>query len=301
MSSHRGHARPVSTVPGDWPPQGCIVRAALERIPAAPYHCWTAPDGKKNLLFFRTGEGYLLRFPGLADFSLDRMGTVESIRVPAGVPLDIVEHLYRNQVTPLSLGCHGLALHAAAVEVQGAAVLFVAESGSGKSTLTTALAQAGCRFLSDDSAGLRLEQGRVVVAPGHAVIRLREDSHDQLLPVARHVSGLSAGKVLVPASSDLPYCPLHRPLAAVFLLGKGEVSRTTIVPASLGHAVHGLLEHCFLLDPDDRGRLVQQFQLLGKLQAQGQVFCLDYPRDYRLLPDVVASVLAHCRAGGGQP
>ena len=41
----------------------------------APFHCYTVDDGTVWTEFYRSDEGYLLRFPDLADFEVSADGT----------------------------------------------------------------------------------------------------------------------------------------------------------------------------------------------------------------------------------
>lgn len=67
-----------------------------------------------------------------------------------------------------------LPLHAAAVEVDGEALVFGGPRAVGKTTLAAAFAAAGHRLLSEDIVCLRLGESPSVI-PGPAMIRLRHD------------------------------------------------------------------------------------------------------------------------------
>jgi hypothetical protein len=114
------------------------------------------PDGALWAQFYRADTGYLLRFPGLADFASTGL---EVTAWPApGISGQTVEHLYLNQVLPLALSMQGkLVFHASAVEIGDGAIAFMGESGKGKSTLAASFATSGYRFLTDD--GLIVEAG----------------------------------------------------------------------------------------------------------------------------------------------
>ena len=69
-------------------------QSALEE---APFHDYVFDDGTVWTEFYRLGNGYLLRFPGLADFEVSLDGT-EVVSHPAvGADAATVEHLYLNQ------------------------------------------------------------------------------------------------------------------------------------------------------------------------------------------------------------
>lgn len=81
--------------------------------------------------------------------------------------------------TPFGLVCHQrgvLPLHAAAVEVDGEAVVFAGESGVGKSTLAAAFWRRGFPVIGDDVAPFLIEKDQVVVLPSLRRIRLWADS-----------------------------------------------------------------------------------------------------------------------------
>lgn len=77
-------------------------------------------------------------------------------------------------------------LHAAAVEVNGGAVLLGAPGRRGKTTLALAFHQAGYRVLSEDLACCRITP-EPVIFPGPALMRLRPDMFDGTAPAGTHV------------------------------------------------------------------------------------------------------------------
>lgn len=80
-----------------------------------------------------------------------------------------------------------LALHAAAVEINGESVLLAAPGTFGKTTLAAAFLRAGYRVLGEDLSCLRLN-GQTAVAPGPAMLRVRRDIADRLeLPFGRRL------------------------------------------------------------------------------------------------------------------
>lgn len=72
-----------------------------------------------------------------------------------------------------------LPLHAAAVEVDGEAVLLAAPRTFGKTTLAAAFLSAGYRLLSEDVTCVRLA-GVPLVVPGPAMLRVRRDVAEAL-------------------------------------------------------------------------------------------------------------------------
>jgi hypothetical protein len=70
-------------------------------------------------------------------------------------------------------------VHAAAVEVDGSAILFAAPGRHGKTTLASAFVGAGHRLLSEDVSCCRVGE-RPAVLPGPAMLRVRRDSYEHL-------------------------------------------------------------------------------------------------------------------------
>lgn len=256
---------------------------AQSPLPSEAFQRWTLPDNENWAEFYRIPSGILLRFAGLADFSISPNG-----RAVSGVPApdasgNTVEHLYLNQVLPLALSAQGrLALHASAVAIEGSAVAFLAPSGRGKSTLAAAFAKRGVPFLTDD--GLILEQcgEEFMVQPGHPSVRLWDDS-------ARPLVGNFQGPVLNAdytsksrflAGDCFVHCTMPKPLRAVFFLSPVDSALIDIVPLHAADCCLELLKHSFHLDVEDRGRLRGHFDHISRLSAAVPGFRLGYERSY---------------------
>lgn len=72
-----------------------------------------------------------------------------------------------------------LVMHAAAVEIDGKAVVLAAPGGHGKSTLCLGFARRGFRILSDDLTCISATRAPMVW-PGPGLIRIRRDVEDQV-------------------------------------------------------------------------------------------------------------------------
>ena len=85
-------------------------------ISSKPFHHFFLDDGSVWTEFYRTDYGYLLRFPGLADFEVSADGRAIVARPAEGADANTIEHLYINQLVPLALSRQGKpAFHASAV------------------------------------------------------------------------------------------------------------------------------------------------------------------------------------------
>lgn len=279
-----------------------MVRRSQAPPVATAYHEWLAPDGESTLLFYRREDGYLLRFPELADFELSDTGQITQVWAAPGVAQEVLDSICANQVWPLALSRQGrLVLHAGVVEVGQQAVLLIGRSGAGKSTLVSACARAGYRFLADDCALLENNAGIMQVAPGRPLIRLRNDSWRRLCDgapkgnrQARLVQQAHGMKVHAPAGDYMPHCALHRKVVGIFLLeDSGYRSAASIRECSAGAGVTTLLEHSFLLDVEDPALLSRQYAHLTALVRQAGVHALTYPRRYDCLPAVIELLIGH--------
>ena len=268
-------------------------------IDSTPFHEWTFPDGTLWTRFYRVENGYLLRFPDLADFTLSSNGLEVAAYPVPGVSPQTVDHLYLNQVLPLALGRQfKLVLHASAVEVGQGAVAFLGISGRGKSTLAASFSTSGLRFLTDDGLQLEKDVSGYVIRPSHPSIRLWEDSSRALIPesteLAPPVEFTPKSRFL--AGDEVAYCDAPRSLRAVYFLGEGETDSVFIEPVGGRDAMVELVKHSFLLDIEAREMLTHHFGQLAELVKTPMFFRLDYPRRYDLLPEVREAVIRHASA-----
>jgi hypothetical protein len=134
---------------------------------------------------YSDGRAFRLWIAGGGWFSVDPAR--RRIEVPADGGLRTEERLWGIPAL-LSFRARGdLPLHAAAVEVDGGAVLLAAPRTFGKTTMAAAFHRAGHRVLSEDTSCVRLGPETAIV-PGPAMLRVRRDVAARLeLPRARRV------------------------------------------------------------------------------------------------------------------
>lgn len=279
------------------------VLAARVQAPVAiePFHTWTFPDGTLWTAFYRANDGYLLRFPDLADFQV----SADALHVtgfPAPEVSDAtVQHLYLNQVLPLVLSKQGkLVFHASAVEVAGDAIAFAAESGRGKSTLAASFAVSGFRFLTDDGLVVEPMADGHRILPSHPSIRLWEDSEAALIaPGVRTAPALSfTPKSRFLAGDEIRFCDQPRSLRRVYFLGNDKVATLAFQRLSAVEALVEWVKHSFLLDVEEKPRLASHFDQVAKLANQPIHYRLDYPRRFEELAWVRAAIVEHARSEG---
>jgi len=266
-----------------------------------PFHSWAFPDGTLWTAFYRTNGGYLLRFPGLADFQISADGVNVSCFPAPGVSEATSQHLYLNQVLPLMLSKLGKQVfHASAVEVAEGAIVFAAESGRGKSTLAASFSVNGFRFLTDDGLVLEPTAGGYHVLPSHPSIRLWADSEEALIApdtkIAPALSFTSKSRFL--AGDTIRFCDQPRPLRRAYFLGDGSAIQLKFERLSAAEALMEWVKHSFLLDIEEKSRLASHFDQVAKLANQPIHYRLDYPRRFEDLPHIRQAILEHAHEEG---
>jgi len=265
-------------------------------LESAPFQTWAHPDGTIWALFYHNPDGYIVRFPRLADFAIAEHSQRITIYPAPGVAAPTIDHLYLNQVLPLAASRQPrLVLHGSAVELGEAAVAFLGGSGLGKSTLTASFAANGYRFLTDDGLQLECAGDRHTARPSHPSIRLWDDSRSMLIPdsvdTAATLDYTSKARLL--ADGHVGFCDAPRRLAHVYLLADAGTDSITISPAAGREAIIETVRHSFILDVAGRETLTRHFGMVRELVQRVQFSRLAYPRRYARLAAVREAVIAH--------
>lgn len=162
------------------------------------------------------GVGFRLRIGSAGWFSVEP--DVRRVEIPEDGGLRAEERLWGIPIVLCYRARGDVPLHAAAVEVDGEAILLAAPRTYGKTTLAAAFHRAGHRVLSEDTSCLRLAPEPTVV-PGPAMLRLRHDVAAALdLPRARR---LAEDLDRVHYALDEPGDCTPVPVRAVVLLDEG--------------------------------------------------------------------------------
>lgn len=262
------------------------------------YH-WHNDAGDLTLSLARLEQGYLLRFPWLADFTVDTAGWQAKVWQQPGVSTETVRHLLLDQVLPHALAHQGrLVLHAAAALVAESAVAWIGPTGAGKSTLAASFHMAGYPLLSDDSLVLNaaMHGERVTAIGTYPGLRLWPQSLEALyqnLPFSTTVeNGSSKRRLLLRPVEPAVSPPKARPLAAIFVLAASEheaAVQATRISARKG--CMALVSNAFLLDVADRRRSVALLETASACVERVPMFRLSYPRRFSVLPQVHAAIL----------
>ncbi len=268
---------------------------------AEPFHRYVFEDGTVWTEFYRSDEGYLLRFPDLADFEVSADGTEVVAHPTDGTDEVTVEHLYINQLVPLALSRQGRpAYHASVVTVPGGAVAFLGKSGMGKSTLAASFALSEAAFLTDDALLVEETKDGCLAMPSHASLRLWDDSAaaliDERIAKASAISYSSKARLL--AGEALAYCEEPQTLLATYVLDRQGAKDVAIRELTGLDRYMAWLGNSFLLDIKDHALLSLHFEWTHRISGAVPTFALDYPRNYGMLPDVQDAVRHHVTSVG---
>jgi hypothetical protein len=269
-------------------------------LQAAMFAEWLFPDGARAASFYRTGGGYLVRFPDLADFEISRDALAIACHPAPSVTEATCRNLYLNQVLPLALSKRGkLVIHASAVELPPAhAAIFAGRSGSGKSTLAAAFATAGHSFLSDDGLVVEEDGDGYRAVPSHPSIRLWNDSEEAVIgagPLAISTAR-APSKQRVDAQGAIAFCHEPRPLSCVYFLGEAKAAAPQFERLAASQALIEWVKNSFLLDPEERPLLASHFERLTRLVVRLPCFRLHYQRRFDALGSVRQAIAEHCRS-----
>lgn len=271
--------------------------------PSHWFMSWTLPTGELWLSCAKDHQGYLLRFPDLADFFVDSSGR-EIICLPGpGTPPNTISHLLLDQVLPLVLNLKGReALHATAILTSLGVCAFVGPTGTGKSILAASFLRAGYPALSDDCLVLEEDGGQILATPAYPGLRLWEDAlevlgkdHNLSLSVAHYTS--KKRLVLERTLSDFTTGP--HPVARIYSLvrpdeneGNTGLPNPLIERLSARDSFMEVLPVTFRLDITDRAMLVRQFRFLERVASHVPVRRLHVPNTFSSLPAVREAIIA---------
>ena len=248
--------------------------------------------------------GYLLRFPRLADFTLDATGhEISCVAAADLVNVVTLRHLAIDHVMPRVLNLLGLdSLHATAVATPAGTIAFIGDTGTGKSTLSASFHLAGFESFCDDCLVLSEEGDRIVATPAYPGVRLWDDSFKALMgdadrgePVAQYTRKT---RLLGDATG---FRADRLPLARLYLLERPTAKNApAVVPAiarvSPAEAFPVLVGASFPLDLTDTAMLTRHFHFINRVAATVPIRRLTIPSDFAALPAVRATVLADLAA-----
>jgi hypothetical protein len=273
-------------------PLDVIEAAEADQEPLeAPVMEWTDQSGRTFGRLYPVDAQYLVWMDGVGSFRVDP--AFPAITVPRLSSGPRREARLWGVPTALCLMARGdLLLHAAAVDVDGSALILAAPGRYGKTTLGSAFLQAGHRLLSEDTTCFQLSPVPSVV-PGPALLRVRPDVYERLeLPGTRMVAR-DPERVFLALDEAARGDGAPVPIAGVvFLRRADDVAWLERVPP------HKALPDLWTLGfkfPTDEDR-TRCFQGIAELAAQVPIWNLYRRLSFDELPAVVDRIALTCVA-----
>ena len=261
----------------------------------APLQIWPEIPGKRmHVRLYGGADSYVLTIGRDHVFAIELHEIVRRggrITVSPGASARTRERLLWTTPAAVAIAARGdVALHAAAVEVDGQAILLTGPGGAGKTTTAAAFYRAGFRVLADDLACCHVSPAGL--SPGPALLRVNSDAADRVL-------GIRPDEAF-PPDSKVPFSfPAHRrgdgtpvPLGGLVMLRAGDGPIHIQRVPSLG-ALQPLWSAIFHL-PGDAHR-ARAFQLLAAMLGNIPVWDVSRRLDWAALPDLVDRIALTCR------
>lgn len=259
---------------------------------------WLVRIGRRRRPWMCSGltkHGYLIRFPGVADFLLDPDGRRVQGRPDGRATSRRIAHVLLDHALPLALSLRQkTVLHASAVVTEDGCCLFTGPSGSGKSTLAASFLAGGAKLLGDDCVILTERNGTVWALPTYASLRLWSDSLRQLarLRPAEQVRFGSSIKhsVFVAAGGSHMAHPVRR-IYQLAPLPKRRRGQAVVVGAAVAtlsprEGLMQLLGSLRRMNMTNRIGLVRELDGLSRIVELLPVRRLTIPRRYDRLDEV---------------
>src|SRR5260370_41636294 len=182
-------------------------------------------------------------------------------------------------------------LHASAIATGDKAIAIVGPSEAGKSTTAAAFAKLGYSVLSDDVVTLDERNGRFLVHPGYARIRLWPDSAEALYGSADVLPRLAPtwDKRYVDLTKDsFQFQKSPLPLAAAYILEERalDCADFRIESLSTKEALLSLIGNTYATNLMDRRMRGREFEILRRVIADVPIRRVFPPNDYESLPQL---------------
>ena len=259
------------------------------------YQHWPSANGQIWLVFGRIGSEYLLRFPGIACFSISaNFAEIQCFPEP-GARADTIRHLFLDQVLPLIVSSRGyLVLHASAVITPVGGIAFLGATGQGKSTLAASFSKEGCPFLTDDCLVLNKEGSRFLAVPSYPSLRLWPES---VFAMSRNPSDYSqvadySTKKRLRADDQFSFYTEVAMIKRFYILSNNP-SGVVIEPLRPREVIPEMVKFLFVIDVNDRTQMKEKFEALSAIAGHCPCYRLAFPRDFSLLSQLRQSILSH--------
>jgi hypothetical protein len=240
-----------------------------------------------------SSDSIAIRFPDATAIRIDNVARRIDVDAPAGATAeDTATYLTGPMLALLCRAAGRVALHAAAVVVDGRAVLLCGLSEAGKSTAAAAFARDGFDVLSDDVCAIDDAGETLLVLPAAPRVRLWPDSAALLYGEANALPPLTPtwGKLYLDLLDPPRFARAPVPAGALYLLGSGEAGVTAMRGAE---AIALLVGSSFFPECASVESRRRDFEVASRFVAQAPVARIPA----RLAPDeLVARVVDDVRA-----
>lgn len=262
-------------------------------------------DGNSELQLFQTPDYSVLHYPNCTDYYLWRD------RIICHLTNDF--HRYWVEVGLLGgvlsfwLEQQGvIALHAAAVVVNGNAIAFAATNKGGKTSLAASLMQLGYPLLTDDILPVAADGPQVLGRPGYPQMRMWPDQAEHFWGayqgLEQVVPHLSKRRIPVDEGGFGQFWAEPVPLRCLYLPDRRPVeyggTAVEITRLSPREALLELVKHAFAAQLVEAVPQMQlhRFRRLAQIAAQVSVRRLSYPSGVAYLPQVREAILQDAQA-----
>jgi hypothetical protein len=266
-------------------------------------------DGESEVLLYRLGTCWALRFTGISDFYLwpnrilchPQDPKYPALRRNPRYHHMVVEVQLLGMVLACWLEWQGVpALHASAVVVENRAVAFLSTGGGGKSSSAVTLMQAGHPLLSDDILPLERSGGAFMGRPGYPQMRMWPEQAEHFLGHYENLEivypGYSKRRVPVEENGFGSFCDVSQPLACLYLPERRNPvdwgTRIEIRPVRRREALMTLIGHSFAPHlVEAMGLQPRRLGFFAEMAPQVPMRRVIYPDGFNNLPRVRRAVL----------
>ncbi len=198
---------------------------------------------------FQSAPGqFLLRIESLARYYVRNGREITVTAIPGAEEEKILIFLMGSAFGALLHQRSILVLHASAISIENAAIVFMGPSGIGKSTLAAGFHKRGCQFLADDVCAIALTNGKPAVIPGFPRLKLWPDTLNLLGRNRAELRSVSMAphrvKYFLPVQSphEIPV-----PIKTAFLLDRVRSESFILAPLAGLAKVDSLIAHTYRL------------------------------------------------------
>jgi len=269
-----------------------LAPARRERPAAAPLADWTLAGIDQD------ARGALYQLDREFEFWASDVGAyriapdMSRVEIPEGPDAIVREQRLWGIPAALCFMQRGdVPLHAAAVEVEGRAVVLAAPRRRGKTTLALAFHERGYRVLSEDLACCR-PTGEPALLPGPALLRLRPDVYGGRPPAGTHLVAARRDRIYLGLDEQRAGSGAPVPIAAIVLLHE-SADEIAITPIPAAEAIPSLWALSFRLPTVDG--CAQAFRRLTWLASPLAIWDLYRPARLSCLEATVQRIVEVCR------